>query len=607
MNIRDAMQTAAAGLAAAMFLAAHFPATASTYYVDGHASGRAGSATGAAEDPFPTIDIAAKAAAAGDTVVVRSGIYREAVDVAASGTPAAPILFESAPGARVVVTGAVRLTDWRKEAGDGGVYSTDWPYSFLNDSPLHAHPGDAVDALVGRCEQVFVDGYRLRQVLNVSQVSPGSFFVDLTGKRLYAASSDFADLSARGFAAHDVEASALPLVWHCRGDYVDVKGITFRYAANRAQTGAVALEGRGDIVQDCVFEETNGAGAAFLGPDQTAIGCAFRDNGQQGFTGRRADRLVMRGCTIENNNVKNFPRGWEAGGDKISLSRGVVIESSQFIRNRGVGIWFDIGNEDCEIRNCYIAGNENAGIFYEISYGLHAHDNVIVGNGLKYPETGPHWGADAGIVLSSSPGCTVERNLIIGNRDGFDFREGSRTTLRIGHSRDYQEAVWSHDETVAHNILAFNTEAQVWGWFGSDDRRYWPLSMQMAGQPPVKPLDANNDIAAKYQAGPQAGGAAAAGLTLEKLAIAMHDNYYAASDSGAVFHWGAPWARHASYATPDQVHRQLGQETGSVIGPLTFGDPWSADYRIPRSSSAFLRQCCPVGDVPGATLGFVSM
>ena len=45
-------------------------------------------------------------------------------------------------------------------------------------------------------------------------------------------------------------------------------------------------------------------------------------------------------------------------------------------------IWFDIGDENATVRNCLIADNEDAGIFYEISYGLNAHDNVIVGNGF---------------------------------------------------------------------------------------------------------------------------------------------------------------------------------------------------------------------------------
>ncbi len=37
---------------------------------------------------------------------------------------------------------------------------------------------------------------------------------------------------------------------------------------------------------------------------------------------------------------------------------------------RGNGIWFDIGNENCTVRQCLIADNEDSGIFHEISFGL---------------------------------------------------------------------------------------------------------------------------------------------------------------------------------------------------------------------------------------------
>ena len=111
-----------------------------------------------------------------------------------------------------------------------------------------------------------------------------------------------------------------------------------------------------------------------------------------------------------------------------------MIEASQFVQNRGHGIWFDIGNEDCTVRNCLIADNEDAGIFYEISFGLHAHDNVIIGNGLA-GTPGDVGRPASGISISSSPGCVVERNLLVGNKEGFNFREADRRTPRIDSPR----------------------------------------------------------------------------------------------------------------------------------------------------------------------------
>ena len=60
----------------------------------------------------------------------------------------------------------------------------------------------------------------------------------------------------------------------------------------------------------------------------------------------------------------------------------MVCENCRFLGNHGVGLWFDVSNVDSTVRHCLFADNEDAGVFYEISYGLHAYDNVAVGNGL---------------------------------------------------------------------------------------------------------------------------------------------------------------------------------------------------------------------------------
>ena len=362
---------------------------------------------------FTTIGAAAKAVEPGDRVRIHAGVYRESVVVEKSGTRERPICFEAEPAARVIVTGADPLSSWRKEAGAGpdNLFSVEWTHAFVGN-PDHAYPDDPYHLLIGRVEQVFVQDYLLRQVLRRAQLGRGSFWVDAEHQRLYAWSATNENLNDLR-----VEASVRAVLWQCAGNDVQLRGVRFRDAANTAQQAAAQFNGRGDVVEDCVFEDANGVGAGFYGAEQTVRRCTFQDNGQLGFSVVHAQDLLMSECLTRNNNTKNFARGWEAGGDKVVLSRGVTIEKSRFVGNRGSGLWFDIGNEACTVRNCLIADNEDAGIFYEISYGLHAQDNVIVGNG--FAETPGAWGAEAGIVLSSSPGCVIERNLLVGNKEGF--------------------------------------------------------------------------------------------------------------------------------------------------------------------------------------------
>ncbi len=538
-----------------------------------------------------TISEAATKAEPGDTVVIHDGIYRESVTVETSGTAEKPIRFQAAPGEHVVLTGADVIRDWKKEAGGKNIYSAPWPHSFIPWSPAGTHPADDYHKMIGRCEQVFIGGYPLLQVLDRAALSRGTFHVDRDAKRIFVCPRDDADLTKERPL---VEASVRQVLWHSRGAYVHLRGLHFRYAANMAQQGAAHFEGDHGVVEDCIFAAMNSSGATFAAPDLIVRRCTFENNGQIGFGANRAHNLLFTECLVRNNNVKGFNRGWEAGGDKLVLCRGAVLENSQFVGNHGNGIWFDIGNDQCVVRNCLIADNEDAGIFYEISFGLQAHDNVIVGNGFR--ETPGAWGAQAAIALSSSPGGTIERNLLIGNREGFNFREQNRTTPLIDDRRAHW--VWNHDQVVRHNVLAFNRDAQVGGWFDTNDGRHWPAALQNAaekekGQAAPVLADARGAI------GPPVG------LSLETLKITFEDNLYHAPPWQGFFQWGVAWKRHEKYATLEDVQAKLHLERGSQTADFQVADALARDFRVPADSPARKMGCYPQGEVPGVKLGIL--
>jgi len=535
-----------------------------------HVSGKR--LTGIAQnEQVRTIGEAAALVEPGDTVLIHNGIYRETVVIEKSGRADNPITFQAAVGASVIVTGADRISEWTQVLGEDHIYSTHWPYKFITWNDQNTHPNDDYHRLIGRCEQVFINGYALRQVLERDKLARGTFFVDLEGNRLTVWNYDNQDIRGRKAA---VEASVRDGIMAVKGDYVVVKGIRFRYAANRAQHGAVEFSGHHLTIEDCLFEYTNAGGAAFKGEDITVRRCTFQHNGQLGFGAGRAHRLRITGCTVRNNNTKGFNRGWEAGGNKICLSRGVLLENSTFIENRGDGIWFDIGNEDCTVRNCLIAFNEDAGLYYEISYGLHAHDNVIVGNGLA--DTRSAWGANAGISISSSPNCLVERNLLVGNKEGFSFREQIRLTPRIDDRKS--EPVWNHDHIIRNNVIAYNRDAQTWGWFDISDNRHWPTQTNEGD---------------------------AGGLSLEKLSLTLRNNLYFAGPGAELFNWGVTWKKHKRYQNLEQVRGELGLEQGSRVAEFPMNDFSALDFRVPADSPAGTMQCYPRGEVPGVHLGIL--
>ena len=553
----------------------------------------------AADAQFRTIGEAAAAAKAGDVVTIHEGVYREAVRVQNSGTRAQPIRFEAAPHARVLISGADRLDKWDKvpDTGADNIFVAPWPHHFIDWSPTMAHPNDDYHLLIGRGEQVTFNGYALRQVLTRETLARGTFFADTANKKLYVqADNNSADIGKAPPWAPRIEASVRQSSWDCSGDYVELRGVEFAMCANSAQNGMARFSGKFDGVFDCQFRDSNGTGAQFNGTNMTVARCTFADNGQLGWRAERAHDLRMTDCLTARNNTKNFARGWEAGGDKIVLTRGMIIERSRFINNRGIGVWFDIGNENCTVANCLIADNEDAGIFYEISYGLHARDNVILGNG--FTDDAYAWGANGGIAISSSPGCEIERNLLIGNKDGFQFREAPRTTPRIETPDGAPgEAVWNHDQNVHNNLFAYNRYAGVWGWFDVDDQRLWPRAMQENnGDKTAAP----GDVAAAYVADKTK---TPPNLSLEQLNLKFANNFYVPGENGGLFNWGAEWKRNRKYTDLAGVQTELNLEKGSAIAPLEFADERNRDLRIPADSLALKMKCYPQGEVPGVTLG----
>lgn len=82
--------------------------------VDQNSAGAADTNSGSADAPLLTIGKAVEAAGPGTTVVVKGGTYREQVNVDKSGTADSRISIRAAAGERVVISGADRITGWRR-------------------------------------------------------------------------------------------------------------------------------------------------------------------------------------------------------------------------------------------------------------------------------------------------------------------------------------------------------------------------------------------------------------------------------------------------------------------------------------------------------------
>ena len=487
---------------------------------------------GTEEQPLKTIGGATSLIKAGDLVIVHQGIYRENIAIP-EGKPQLPVSIEAATGERVVISGANVVNQWRPYASEDAPTDAQiwvhqpWNHVWIgwNKNMSHGAPPP-----IGRSEQVIVDEELLKPVLSIKEMIPGTFLADpKETQALYVRlhNDDSPD-------QHTVEASVRDTLLTAP-DYTQVRGLVFRYAANRAQQGAVHIDGKQVVFEDCVVEWTNGSGIRVGGENFILRRTVSRSNGQLGLGGSGKNFLI-EACTFENNNVKGFPAGWEGGGFKIVHSWGAKIERCQAIGNHGPGMWFDIDNFAGEVRQCYVANNDNSGIFIEISGDFLITDNLCVNNGGR---TNGDW-AGAGISIGESRDCYVAFNTCVDNQYGI--------SVRGQVPRKQGERIYKNQNiTIRNNILAHNEKAQ----FGL----MWDAAF-MGKHPSQKDLsEAQWQEQLKDAVNP------------DEIGLMLNYNCYVRGEVSELIRWGVGWRpKSQSYVDLDSLEKEHGLERrGRII------------------------------------------
>jgi parallel beta-helix repeat protein len=387
---------------------AQSPASAaSEYWVDAGSATCTDLGTGTQAAPFCTIGAAAKkAVAAGDTVNVLAGTYREQVNVGGSGGAGSPITFQGVTG--TVILGTQSLSD---AAGWSATGTSAWsrPYA----------PASAP-------RQVLLDGTRLTQASSATTTTSGSWFYDTAAKVLYVdtGGADPAD-------GHQIEAGAQSFGINLSGrTNVLVSGFETRdqnFAGVRAlSSSAVTLDhvtATGSASNGILVDTSPGvtvsaataSGALSSGirltgsSGSTVTGSTSHDNGLDGIQLTTSINATLTGNTAYRN-VSLSPTATGVGIDVNSGSTGAVVVGNTSHDNQDSG--FQAYN-----------GANSALVARNISYGNGDHGfDTLSTTGVRYLNNTSYGNARDGISIEgSSTGATLANNLMVDN--GVDTNE----------------------------------------------------------------------------------------------------------------------------------------------------------------------------------------
>ncbi|MBT3269326.1 DUF1565 domain-containing protein [Candidatus Poribacteria bacterium] len=553
-------------------------ASATEYVVDARAEIADDENPGTSERPFRTIQHAAEVARAGDTVIVRPGVYREAVILTHSGEPGLPITFRGESGA--VVTGADIVTGWERLPGDLPIYRAPWSHRFIINHtpegvPIEHHPEDA--PVWGRAEQVIVGDRQLAPVGSVDEMRAiwpkldgakgarripsaadpstwaGAFTVDTDAGHLYILLADGAD--PRGDDV-TVQASARGLIfgtnpWMNREgvEHVHVSGFVFRYAASFPQRAAVWLHGRDNVLERCRIEEMSGGGVSVAGVMRD---CVTRDSGHVGG-GADGDGFLNENCLWEGNSWKPINRQWDAGGYKMTRVEGGVFRNCLFWENGGPGLWLDIDVANVLITECGFIGNELSGLFIEISHDITVTDSLFAANGVgrAMEVEGATW-AVGGIQIAESMDCVVTGNTVVENKDGITLREQGPRVLD-------DVPFYNRRHEIVGNVCALNEDYQLALWYDNAFFGWHPAERDRFGTPEAFQqhlLDTDEQLYDPAQQG-----------------MDISHNLYWAEGGAVRFLYGTPWRPgHRQFESLDAFQANTAFGLGSVVENPAFED-----------------------------------
>ena len=403
--------------------------------------------SGSSEAPFLTISKAAFLAVAGDTVLIRGGVYREWVSPANGGiSPLKRIVYMAATGEEVHLKGSEPVNNWKKQKN--GLWRAEVNNAVFGD--FNPFAINLYGDWLSRGKQlhlgeVYLDGKTLIETIDSKEITEKvhTWYVEVLDESTVIT----ANFGVKNPNKSMVEINVRPTCFFPKTtgvDYITVTGLHISQAATQwspptgEQVGLIGPNwSKGWVIENCTVSQSKCVGIClgksrasgqnmwslyrrkfgytksgfnreieaifkgyYLGWSKENVGSHLIQNntifecGQAGIVGHMGAAF----STIRNNEIRDINRnaqigGAETAGIKLHAAIDVVLEHNCIV-NTTMGIWLDWQAQGTQVFNNIIAESDKQDLFFEVTHGP-----TLVYNNILLSELGMLFRGGQGIAL----------------------------------------------------------------------------------------------------------------------------------------------------------------------------------------------------------------
>jgi hypothetical protein len=379
----------------------------SVLYVD--AQSGSDSNSGSVSAPFKTIQAAVNKANAnnqksiGTNIIVNAGVYRETVKIdPVTGQTLAPLTVQAATAGAAIISASDVLNGWSADSQVNGAYITNWAPTQSTCALPNGWP--SVQPIALHTEMVFVNGTPMTQVLEESDLKPGTFFVSTNDGALHVFPPAGIDPSSATIEA----ATRVKTISVVGRKNIVLRGLVFEHAANCINTSGATVTTSSNVLLDSIQANWNNSGGLAISSSTnvTVQNSIANYNGSVGFQGTKDQTTLYIGNETDYNNWRGAQAAlynWAMGGTKLFQMRTTTVRNHISYNNQAQGLWFDTDNKNITIDHVILSGSYNAALQLERNEGpITLQNSLLCSSGV-------------GVNVLTTEGLTVANNVFHGN------------------------------------------------------------------------------------------------------------------------------------------------------------------------------------------------